>query len=290
MGGSTRRKTRLPKVDPATHKLFREKPGNPPSWNKPYPCGVPCADIKLGGLDHETGWTMDLSLAKAVARVATSAETTTIRASAQANVFSMNSLCERWSSSAFRRSSCRPRRVESTTTESSGSARESRNEDIKTDDALVRRINAILPDLPPFETLPDPSQENKPIVIWHKGAKFPDLMTGTPRSFTPSSRRLQSVDNTIRIFPAWPAGKDAEFAGLRWQGGFLGSGSPDRRYDSRCDDRIHRGRDGGVWCRRGAEERFRSLSRKHSAVVVMAGDVFVSFPTEAGTVYSITRK
>ena len=32
---------------------------------------------------------------------------------------------------------------------------------------------------------------------------------------------LQSVDNVIRVFPAWPADKDAEFAGLRAQGGFL---------------------------------------------------------------------
>ncbi|MBI5834423.1 MAG: hypothetical protein HZB16_19165 [Armatimonadetes bacterium] len=32
---------------------------------------------------------------------------------------------------------------------------------------------------------------------------------------------LQSVDNTIRIFPAWPKEQDARFAGLRAQGGFL---------------------------------------------------------------------
>jgi alpha-L-fucosidase 2 len=77
----------LPRVDPATHKLFREKPGNPPSWNKPYPCAVPCADIKLQGLDGETGWQMNLSLARAVAAVSTSAGKTDVRALAQANVF-----------------------------------------------------------------------------------------------------------------------------------------------------------------------------------------------------------
>ncbi len=81
----------LPVVDPATHKLFRERPGNPPSWNKPYPCGVPCADIKLGTLGNEAGWEMDLNLAKAVATVTSSAETTTVRALAQANVFSITS-------------------------------------------------------------------------------------------------------------------------------------------------------------------------------------------------------
>ena len=32
---------------------------------------------------------------------------------------------------------------------------------------------------------------------------------------------LQSVDNTIRVFPAWPREQDARFAGLRAQGGFL---------------------------------------------------------------------
>lgn len=32
---------------------------------------------------------------------------------------------------------------------------------------------------------------------------------------------MQSVGNTIRVFPCWPADKDARFAGLRGQGGFL---------------------------------------------------------------------
>jgi hypothetical protein len=32
---------------------------------------------------------------------------------------------------------------------------------------------------------------------------------------------LQSVDNTIRVFPAWPKNKDASFTNLRAQGGFL---------------------------------------------------------------------
>ena len=32
---------------------------------------------------------------------------------------------------------------------------------------------------------------------------------------------MQSVDQTIRIFPSWPAGKDAEFTNLRACGGFL---------------------------------------------------------------------
>ena len=32
---------------------------------------------------------------------------------------------------------------------------------------------------------------------------------------------VQSVDNTIRIFPCWPQDKDARFANLRAQGGFL---------------------------------------------------------------------
>ncbi len=32
---------------------------------------------------------------------------------------------------------------------------------------------------------------------------------------------LQSVDNKIRLFPCWPSGKDAQFTGLRAQGGFV---------------------------------------------------------------------
>jgi hypothetical protein len=32
---------------------------------------------------------------------------------------------------------------------------------------------------------------------------------------------LQSVDDTIRVFPAWPKDQDASFTNLRAQGGFL---------------------------------------------------------------------
>ena len=32
---------------------------------------------------------------------------------------------------------------------------------------------------------------------------------------------VQSVDNIIRVFPAWPKDKDASFTNLRAQGGFL---------------------------------------------------------------------
>jgi hypothetical protein len=32
---------------------------------------------------------------------------------------------------------------------------------------------------------------------------------------------IQSVHDTIRVFPAWPAGQDAQFENLRAQGGFL---------------------------------------------------------------------
>lgn len=32
---------------------------------------------------------------------------------------------------------------------------------------------------------------------------------------------VQSVDNIVRVFPAWPANKDAEFSNLRGRGGFL---------------------------------------------------------------------
>jgi alpha-L-fucosidase 2 len=32
---------------------------------------------------------------------------------------------------------------------------------------------------------------------------------------------VQSVDNTIRVFPCWPKDRDASFTNLRAQGGFL---------------------------------------------------------------------
>jgi 6-phosphogluconolactonase (cycloisomerase 2 family) len=39
---------------------------------------------------------------------------------------------------------------------------------------------------------------------------------------------VQSVENTIRVFPCWPAGKDARFIDLRAQGGFLVSAEQKR--------------------------------------------------------------
>jgi alpha-L-fucosidase 2 len=68
---------------------------------------------------------------------------------------------------------------------------------------------------------------------------------------------LQSVDNTIRVFPCWPKDKDARFANLRAQGGFLVSaeqragqivklnivstvGGPLRLLDPRTGKLIHR--------------------------------------------------
>ena len=655
----------LPKVDPALHKLYREKPGNPPSWNKPYPCGVPCADIKLGTLGNETGWEMNLNLAKAVATVTSSAETTAVRALAQANVFSITSrrklelvgvpqkflpaattgsddgiiwLCqsipgnedikgmevylaagqegtrqavavvtstdtpeprkravqlvqetlaqpddevvktheavwaEFWSQSGVRLSDpqlqnwwyrmvyyfrcfakkgatgvglktsfdglagwhnsykfnyniqqtylsagpinhpelvepiidvlanywprarwfaktcfvgcegafvhsdvfhphepdpmhCKtknqhqfayipwgytlgmqghiafllweyqqykpdaaylrrqdlsdaPRHCpvlllvpgempEGRTRQDSGGAELLPRERLlrpgqrrvrsglhslraqsrprcrgvlKTDDALVRRINAILPDLPPFETLPDPNQENQPVVIWHKGAKFPDddrhasliqavFPAGQVTWFSPQEDQelfkrtinhvgkitthanspvtlniararlgmtdealsniaidftqhhkekpnglfawkahgsyiseqvgvarmitellLQSVDNTIRIFPAWPAGKDAEFAGLRAQGGFLVSA---RQTGGVVGDVTIESTAGGTvrlvspW---GADAIQVIEQQTQRAVAVTVGDAFVSFPTETGGTYSVRRK
>ena len=45
---------------------------------------------------------------------------------------------------------------------------------LDTDPALRERISATLALLPGYETKPDPAQDGKPVVIWHKGAKFPD--------------------------------------------------------------------------------------------------------------------
>ena len=77
----------LPVVDPATHTLKREKPGNPPSWNQPYPCAVPCADVRMGALDGQGTVSGTLSLRRATATLTTSVDTATVRALAQANVF-----------------------------------------------------------------------------------------------------------------------------------------------------------------------------------------------------------
>ena len=77
----------LPRVDPATHRLHREKPGNPPSWNKPYPCGVPCGEIRLSGAGATDRWTVDLNLGTAAARVASRDDRTVVRALHGGNVF-----------------------------------------------------------------------------------------------------------------------------------------------------------------------------------------------------------
>jgi hypothetical protein len=45
---------------------------------------------------------------------------------------------------------------------------------LNTDKVLVERINSLLTRMPSYETLPDTNQENKPVVIWYKGSKFPD--------------------------------------------------------------------------------------------------------------------
>jgi hypothetical protein len=81
----------IPRVDPANHRLFREKPGNPPSWNKPYPCAVPCADVKLTGSGPTTQWVTELDLASAVATASSSGDRVTVRALPRANVFYIRS-------------------------------------------------------------------------------------------------------------------------------------------------------------------------------------------------------
>jgi hypothetical protein len=48
---------------------------------------------------------------------------------------------------------------------------------------------------------------------------------------------LQSVDDTIRVFPAWPKEKDASFAHLRAQGGFLVSAEQTRGRIAKLDIR-----------------------------------------------------
>ena len=63
----------------------------------PFPDALVSSDVritdikKLGTLGNETGWEMNLNLAKAVATVTSSAETATVRALAHANVFSITS-------------------------------------------------------------------------------------------------------------------------------------------------------------------------------------------------------
>jgi hypothetical protein len=249
-----------------------------------------------------------------------------------------------------------------------------------TDDALIRRIDAVLAELPPFETLPDPGQGNQPVVIWHKGAKFPDddrhgslvqavFPAGQVTCFSPPEDRLlfertinlvgritthanspvtlniararlgmteeairniaidftahhrelrnglfawkahgnyiseqvgiarmitelllQSVDQIIRIFPAWPPGVDAEFARLRAQGGFLVSA---RLAGKSVSDVSIESTVGGQCClaKPWPAAGIRVVLAATGEVVrIKELNAWVSFETKPGEKYSIERK
>lgn len=64
-----------------------------------------------------------------------------------------------------------------------------------------------------------PCQRPNGLFYWPGHGHYISEQAGVARAIT--ELLLQSVENIIRIFPAWPADKDARFAGLRAQGGFL---------------------------------------------------------------------
>ena len=64
-----------------------------------------------------------------------------------------------------------------------------------------------------------PCQRPNGLFYWPGHGHYISEQAGVARAIT--ELLLQSVENVIRIFPAWPKDKDARFAGLRAQGGFL---------------------------------------------------------------------
>lgn len=81
----------IPRVDAATGKSNRTpnkngKFGNPPSWNKPYPAGLPTGDIKLPGTQEAQGWTTELDITKGLVTAHYGDEVIKIRVLWQSNV------------------------------------------------------------------------------------------------------------------------------------------------------------------------------------------------------------
>jgi hypothetical protein len=126
------------------------------------------------------------------------------------------------------------------------------------------------------------------LFSWKAHGSYISEQVGVSRMIT--ELLLQSVDNVIRVFPAWPKDKDAEFAGLRAQGGFLVSA---------CQTG---GVVGGVTIESTSGGTVRLVSpwvgsaiqvieqQTEHAVTVTVGDAFVSFPTETAGTYSVRRK
>lgn len=79
----------LPVIDPATGKVTGH--GAAPSWKKPYPTALPCAEVVLQGEAGNEVTSATLDLGKAVATVKCGSETATVRVLAQSNVLLINS-------------------------------------------------------------------------------------------------------------------------------------------------------------------------------------------------------
>ncbi len=93
---------------------------------------------------------------------------------------------------------------------------------------------------------------------------------------------LQSVGNKIRLFPGWPTDKNARFAGLRAQGGFMVSAE------------WHNGRVVSATIRSVATKQLQLVSPwktmyVNGAPVVINADGLVTIPTVAGQVFRCTE-
>ena len=81
----------MPVINPASHS-FTGSINAQASWNNyTYPTPVPAADIKLAAVTGQSGWKAVVDLKRGAATVATSVDTTAVRALAQSNVFYVKS-------------------------------------------------------------------------------------------------------------------------------------------------------------------------------------------------------
>ncbi len=99
---------------------------------------------------------------------------------------------------------------------------------------------------------------------------------------------MQSVGNTIRIFPAWPTATDAHFTDLLAEGGFLVSA--DQVGGSIANVRIESSVGGPVKVVSPWKSGFTVTEKaSSSAVPVQTANGISSFPTEAGKVYLLKQ-
>ncbi|WP_165396539.1 discoidin domain-containing protein [Streptomyces sp. F001] len=104
---------------------------------------------------------------------------------------------------------------------------------------------------------------------------------------TINSMMLQTYQGTTRVFPSWPAERDAKFVRLRAKGAFLLSAEQKSGMVRHIDVTSDKG-DRFTLVSPWGEQRVRVVDERGRTVRYQADGDKVSFPTTAGTTYRIT--